>query len=326
MESLILLMNSIYDYAYKTLFLLRPLIDNSSTRKIQKNLQRKMFEDLKRKNLPSLLEVPEFDYKKHKFENFPNEFYCKTRPIVFRGLAKEWGCCKKWDFDFFKERFGDSEVIIDNQEGFNRNTEMFKTSLREYFERYYNDPQKYLSFCQLIHKENDLLKELDWNVLNKLRPKTARGDNFLLFMGGNSCSTPIHSGMSSNFFVMVHGSKKWRIFPKEYFSLLDIESNDRTHTFSRVDIDNPDPVTHPDFNLIPRYEFVLNQGDVLFNPPWLYHSVQNLTNSVGLRYGLPNFTGNIRISKTQTINRLFGGYNQLFTSIKGFYKKKAIPT
>jgi hypothetical protein len=40
-----------------------------------------------------------FDITPHEFQT---KYFNLSTPVVIRGAAREWGCCKKWNLDYFK--------------------------------------------------------------------------------------------------------------------------------------------------------------------------------------------------------------------------------
>jgi Cupin-like domain len=49
-----------------------------------------------------------------------------------------------------------------------------------------------------------------------------------------------------------------------------------------VDFRNPDYASCPLYRYVDRYETVLEPGDVLWNPPFVWHGVVNLTESIAV--------------------------------------------
>lgn len=311
-------MNYFYDRAYKITFLLDELLKSEKVKKVKINIQKKIIDDLMASEFDPLLKTPEFDFEKDKIENYTRKIFRKRGPIIFRGLAKEWECCKKWDFDFFKKEYGDKKVWIEKVKGITHNERAFEITLSDYIDNYLGDPKTYLTVCPLIAENKELLLDLDKEVMDKLKGKSSFGNMYHMFFGGPSHGSPIHSAMSRAVFIMVKGSKKWRVWPKEAFSLLNVEINDCLHSYSDLDLDNPNLNDFPWIEKIPRYEFVLHEGDVLLNDPWIFHSASNLDNSIGLRCGFPDLYGILKNSKTQTLTKVLKGHDELLNTFKGF--------
>src|SRR5204863_478310 len=56
--------------------------------------------------------VLEFQKGEYEFPE-PHPYY----PAIYRGAAADWACTQKWSFDFFKEKFGDKEMVLTNNVG-----------------------------------------------------------------------------------------------------------------------------------------------------------------------------------------------------------------
>jgi hypothetical protein len=56
--------------------------------------------------------LPEFKKGGYEFPELP-----PYHPDVYRDAADDWPCTKKWTFDFFKEKFGDKEMVLTNNVG-----------------------------------------------------------------------------------------------------------------------------------------------------------------------------------------------------------------
>jgi len=52
----------------------------------------------------------------------------------------------------------------------------------------------------------------------------------------------------------------------------------------RFDPFDPDFKAHPLFQYIDGYRVKLNPGDILYNPPYWWHTVRNLSHSIGVGY------------------------------------------
>ena len=95
-----------------------------------------------------------------------------------------------------------------------------------------------------------------------------------MFLGGKSTGTTLHASYIGNFFFNIKGIKKWYLIHPKYSNIL-LPTLSRTGLFavSKVDIFHKNDLTEK----VPRYEFELNEGDLLFNPPWWWHAVKNQT-------------------------------------------------
>src|SRR5262249_44224624 len=79
------------------------------------------------------------------------------------------------------------------------------------------------------------------------------------------------------------------------------------HSEARVDGENDD--RYRGFDCIDRMEAVLGPGDILFNPPWMWHSVENDSPTIGVRCGFVYPKGMLSASLTLTLTRVFAARN-----------------
>src|ERR1700741_98694 len=54
------------------------------------------------------------DLSPEEFEKF---YFNQSTPIIFKGAAKEWGCCQKWNLDYFSFGYGEKDLLLVNAEG-----------------------------------------------------------------------------------------------------------------------------------------------------------------------------------------------------------------
>jgi len=73
------------------------------------------------------------------------------------------------------------------------------------------------------------------------------------------------------------------------------------HSEARVDGENDE--RYVGFDSIDRMEAVLRPGDILFNPPWMWHSVENDAPTIGVRCGFIYPKGMVSASLTLTLTR-----------------------
>lgn len=61
----------------------------------------------------------------------------------------------------------------------------------------------------------------------------------------------------------------------------------------------------------------MRPGDILFNPPWMWHSVENDAPTIGVRCGFIYPKGMIAASLTLTLTRIFAARNpSLFEALR----------
>ncbi len=52
--------------------------------------------------------------RRHKIsrDEFLLEYYSTNRPVIITGMMDDWPAMRKWNLDYFSERFGDREVEV----------------------------------------------------------------------------------------------------------------------------------------------------------------------------------------------------------------------
>jgi hypothetical protein len=306
-------MNLLYETLYKTLFLANRFSDANIIDHTRKRIREKLALSLPQTENNIL---PVIELTPDQSKDFFSKYFYGTSPVIIRGAAKDSLCCKKWNIEYFKKRYGEMIITVKNEIGYNINEETFTTNLEDYLTNHYQDPYKYLSFFEILHQYPELLEDIPHQLFKELRGASNKGFHYHLFIGGPHSRSGIHSAMSANFFLMIEGRKRFRIFPRQCFPLLGIKTNQSLHNYSLINMDEDLPQEFSYYNRIPRWDFILEPGDFLFNPSWLFHCVNNLSTSIGLRCGLAHLKGSFKISTTQTINRLTGEYKPLQRTIK----------
>jgi hypothetical protein len=111
-----------------------------------------------------------------------------------------------------------------------------------------------------------------------------------MYVGGPGTATSLHCAGVSNLFVQIYGQKKWVLISPRYTPFMYPSATRGINWQSRVDFRNPDDADYPLYRFVDRYETVLGPGDVLWNPPFVWHGVMNLTESIAVSLWWTNVT------------------------------------
>lgn len=221
---------------------------------------------------------------------------------LYKGLAKSWPAYKKWSFDYFKEKYGTKDVIINNNKGIVDPKAPQKSEtieLKKYIEELENGTLKYLKLSSLAQKEKSLQLDLDLTWLKKFKKIFSFGETFYMFIGGKNTKTPMHNEFPTTIYIQIHGIKKWVIYRPEDRIFLDAITERRPYFFSKHI-----PDTENSENKIARfatkYEIILEPGDVLVVPPFYWHYVENITDSIGVAYKFADIITSYKSSKLLT--------------------------
>lgn len=208
----------------------------------------------------------------------------RTHPVVIKGLLCDTKAVKQWDKKYFRQ-FGDTKILalVTNSAGFKgyksftQSIDSEVVTLHKFLDTV-DDPKKtmYINNVTSIFMDNPtLVDDMALTRLkltgSKLNKNTWKKIN--LFMGKKSTGSSLHCAGGGNFFFNIHGNKKWILIdPKYYMFLESTPAKDLSFVISGRDIeDSNDKV----LAALPKYEIILEPGDVIYNPPWWWHYVRN---------------------------------------------------
>lgn len=211
--------------------------------------------------------------------------------ILLRGLAAEWPATKKWSLPFFAENYGDREIILSDLKGTidPQNPQSFeRLRMNAYVKQIDEGTLKYLKLSNLVQQEKSLQNDLDLISLTQFLLPGSFGETFYMFIGGKGTITPLHNEISNNIYVQISGQKKWILYPPTDNLLLNPRTERRQYCFSNL---NPYNIHDPQYPLqkyARKIEIVLNPGDVLRIPPFYWHYIENMSNSISVSYKFIN--------------------------------------
>lgn len=232
------------------------------------------------------LPVPEVEFTNHA--DFLRRHRTACLPVVLRGVARDWPACREWTIEYFGEKYGDTEAVMVEQPGLAGPNEVGRfelTTVGRIVADICAGRTTYLRFSPLLAENPHLLEAFDMPWLRAFRPRTSLREAPQFFLGPASTYTPLHCALTVNFFVQLRGRKRWILYPAKHQALVEPVADRRPYFHSDFHPERP----CSGFDLAPfatAYEVTLEEGDVLYNPPLVWHTVENLTPtiSVGYRY------------------------------------------
>ena len=261
----------------------------------------KISKSLKAKGKGNLIDI---EYKTDLTEKEFKDYYLKRGiPVVLKAAAKEWESVNKWDLNYIKELHGTDEVpiihAIDPTKGIEKST------LKELIERLQSgNKTPYFRYYNLISQHPEHLPEIDLEWIKKYVHKNRYFESFQAFLGGAGTRTELHNAHISNFFVQIEGIKEWVLYPNYFVPFIDppstfngiyrttpIRANGKP--FNPFD---PDFDGYPFFQYLDGYKVRLEAGDILYNPPHMWHAVMNETETIGLGFRWINLIDSFRTS------------------------------
>jgi hypothetical protein len=238
------------------------------------------------------------------FEEFTSKVKNPLESIaLFRGAAKNWPATQKWSKDFFKENYGSTPISLIDNPGLvdpDQKNEFKKTNFAEYFKEVEIDKSKYLRFSRILDNKPELLKDLDLNWLRQFKNGINIGEQTFLFIGEDNTRTPMHAGLTHTIFIQVKGRKKWTIYAANERIFLDALPERYLYFRTHANPNITDDPNHPLLKYGQKYEFVLEQGDVLWMPSLFWHYIENLTPNIGVAYKYTNLPQSFKITKALT--------------------------
>ncbi|MFT4536368.1 MAG: hypothetical protein ACI9P5_003744 [Saprospiraceae bacterium] len=218
------------------------------------------------------------------------KFIDKNIPVVIEGGAKEWACCREWSLDYFSQQHGDDNVTIVGNDV--RETPFEIVTLKEVIANINTEAKKYLRFYPLLTEHPEHLADFDYKWLRGARGKWSGWEQFQVFIGGKLSKTPVHNAMACNLFIQAYGEKKWLLYPPELSAIIDPSPGLNFHRGAPFKSENgPFDPFNPDYSgpyflyqYIDAISVHLKPGDIFYNPPHYWHTVENPTDSIGIGY------------------------------------------
>ena len=247
-------------------------------------------------------------------EEFKKKYSSCSKPVLLKGVAKNWPCCKKWNFDFLQEKYGSQKFHIVAAEGFMTSEEKKHLNiegesggspkLKNFLLSQQNNGVGNLRFCPIVEENTELINDLDKKWLSRMT-SASMGVSYLSFISGKGKITNTHNAMTSFLFVMASGSKKWTLFPAAYYPVLNMPLHKKGYFYSEISPYNDENIKASVFEMVDRYTCLVEEGDVLYVPAWMFHHVENLEDSWGLSYRMSHLWSAIDSSLGLTLNRIF---------------------
>lgn len=260
---------------------------------------------------------------------FRRDYFKTGKPVVLEGIAAEWPAVKKWSFEYLLERCGQEDVDVLDGHGWKVQTADRRDAvdaseramkMADLLTAARNGSGWYGSFLELLDTYADLRADIDWTFVRvyggtSMRLPWQRNILAKMYVGGPMTSTSFHCAPIMNLYLQVHGRKRWVLVAPRFTPFMYAALSKGLNWQSRVDFRDPDIQDAPLYRYVDRYETVLEPGDVLWNPPWVWHGVQNLTESIAVSMWWVNFARSFANNATLTSLALFGRPNPVLLQL-----------
>lgn len=208
---------------------------------------------------------------------FKKNYLNKNKPVVIRGLWKNYKAPKKWTVDFFKSELGN--IIVGVFDGKKQDEgSSFKIP---------HEQMKFADYLELITSESNTDKRLFLFNIFKHKPQLRNDFDYppltrfylkklpFMFFGGKNSIVRLHQDMdwSNVFLTQLHGRKEVVLFHPKYSKLL------YRYPFgvhSSVNIETPDYDKFPGLRFVEGLHCVMEPGDTLFIPSGYWHHIKYL--------------------------------------------------
>mmetsp|Transcript_11266 Transcript_11266/g.12144 ORF Transcript_11266/g.12144 Transcript_11266/m.12144 type:complete len:437 (+) Transcript_11266:54-1364(+) len=243
--------------------------------------------------------VPELKLEEFSYENLGKVSKGFTLPVVVRGLFKGTKAQTTWSHEFFADKYGENILVTlsegrpDKQyatgdtfkgstggsrdirgKGYQNIMKPVKMKIKNALKYMSQGEKLYISNVDTIfRRNNDLLDDLEFNrVVNwAYEPYVPYAAQIFLGYGSkdinDTTGTLMHSAASANLFLQVKGGKDWTLLPPRYSIFIQPSLGFFTPAAKAA--------KKPSDSGVPLFKVSLNEGDMLFNPPWMWHEVKN---------------------------------------------------
>lgn len=227
----------------------------------------------------------------------------QRRPVVVEGAMEQWWARHEWDFDFFRRRYGQDEVLVRNFSP-SAEREFEPCRLADYLDAFaagdWPDPKRppYLSDWPCFSFHPELLKHFATpapfeNWLDRLPWALGRALSYkLVLIGPRGAVYAAHVDAAGThaWIAQFAGRKRFVLFPPQATEAL---------YHGQVDVDDPDLEQHPRFaEAQGRQEAVVEPGQIVFIPSGWWHQVTSLDDSLSIVCNFINRTNIADVLRT----------------------------
>lgn len=241
-------------------------------------------------------------------EDFSKEFfdYWNTEikhPLIIKGFLKDAPILEEAKKDVLINNKGDLDVqslpkFNKDESKVGQNIPVVKSNLRDFLTK---DEFKshYLNNFHGILNDEDFNEKCKGEILDEILGQK----NFLtqwFISRSNELGSSMHCAGAVNMFLNIKGKKQWDFVHPSYTAVLQTSVSKYgvyalSEMFENFKSDPHQEIieSYPYMKHVPFYRCVLEEGDVLYNPEYWWHSVRNLTEyTVGCatRYGASSFS------------------------------------
>jgi hypothetical protein len=223
-------------------------------------------------------------------QTFVDEYLMAGRPVVLAGAAARWRCVESWTLEHLTSVCASDPVTLlprarttNGFQGTRESEAVERTTFDAFARGLVNGSGKYLRFSTMLEDHPALAADVDLEWFRAHMGPRPLGRRLYAFIGGEGTRTRLHCDYPPNLFVQVSGRKHWVLFDPAYRAAIDPLLERSSLSFT-TNLEVREPMAAPDCisRHCDRYETILEPGDVLFNPAYMWHDVVNLTDTIAV--------------------------------------------
>ena len=203
---------------------------------------------------------------------FVEKYVDAKRPVVLKGLAKDWPAINKWNPDFFSDNYGDTKVVYNLYDVNN----VQRSTLKDFFVEYGKKDTEIPAYLQewwflAFHGELADDIEIPEHFALDQNKKLLGFNNSTLWLGPDKSYTPVHQDttFTNIWTTQIRGNKEWLLFDPSS-ELLANEDGD------------PDYENFVSQNEGKIFHCVLEPGDILYVPFRWWHRASAIGDSFSM--------------------------------------------
>jgi Cupin-like domain len=238
-------------------------------------------------------------------EEFRDRYYNPMRPLVIKGLSKQWPAYEKWGWDYFASIVGEVQVGVYNNIKSDAytpiNTADDYMTFGKYIDMVRKGPAEWRIFLfNIFEHAPQLIQDFEWPE-HLLKGFVKRYP--MLFVGGKGSITHMHFDIDLSHIIHTQfiGRKRVLLFPfqeqhKLYRKPWEVLSFVNFEKYFDHQANKLDFATFPALKLARGYEVVLEHGDTLFMPAGYWHHMEYLDSgfAMSLRALQSSFSGKLK--------------------------------
>jgi hypothetical protein len=246
---------------------------------------------------------------------FRARYLSKGIPVIIENGAATWPLATRWTFESLRAKYGAETIKLVQRKGVANDDEIvegkeFSEEIQfgAFIDEVLDAGKRYMRFSPLLERFPELLDDFDHQFFKEMSGN-GWGITYQMFIGGSGSYTPLHNAMTSFFFVNVCGVKRWALLSNHYLPILNPSADGFGYNHSKARVDPLNADEFPGLDAIDRFEAVMQPGDVLYVPSWMWHCVKNDSPTIGVRCGFVYPFGMMKEAFTLSFIRLFAARN-----------------